>query len=129
MKLETFAFIMAILQANLAVGFLLAPTQAAAAVLEVLKNSISRNMLAISWITLAGLVLLDEPRVSMDAAGFIRLMAWLTTVKCLIFIWRPELPIRARQRFFSSAKMNRVIGLIVMALAVTFFWAGFVIKG
>lgn len=118
MELSTFATIIGILELLVGIPLLVASAATSAFLLNLMRNdSFMRVMGAVS-VMITVLVLQDGYQVGTDAAGLIRLVAWIGLIKGLSAAWFPGFLVGMSERVFSSVQMRPVFGVFAVAVGV-----------
>ena len=128
MNLPTFCFIVGVFELLFAIPMLVAPRAMTAWVREFYAQEKLLRLVCALFLMLAVLVLVEDPSVGTDVAGLVRLVAWVTAIKCLIFCWLPTAQLQFFDRLLSMSWWSRVVGPLALAVGILFFAAGFALR-
>jgi len=118
MELSTFATIIGILELIIGIPFLVASAATAAFLLKVIRNDVFMRTFGAVGVMLTVIVLQDGYQVGTDAAGLIRLIAWIGLIKGLTAAWFPGFFTGISESVFGNAQLRPVIGIPAVAIGV-----------
>lgn len=125
MDVATFALILGVYECLIGVPLLLFPRATYLWIVRTQENNDALIRIVGAMFLIMGLLVLTEgARITGDVAGFIRLLAWITVIKCLGLCWCPHVMIRVQQRFATiSPGVQRLFGVVALGLGVFMLWA------
>ncbi len=124
MTLSTFSFMLSAIELLLGIPLLLFPDRTGQWLLKFMRDDLLIRIAAALFFVIALLVLVEDASIGADVAGLIRLVAWLTGIKCLFFCWWPKWNADLAERFLSIPAADRFGGAIAVLFGVLFFTAG-----
>lgn len=124
MDLSTFAYIIGPLELLIGIPLLIKPDTAAKWVLDFVKNHTLMRVLGAVLTVIGVLVLADDYSIGSDAAGLLRLVAWIVLIKGVFLAWYPEKAGELSERHLSVPAMRFVAGFIAVIIGVLFMVAG-----
>ena len=128
MTLSTFAFVLSAIELLLGIPLLLSPDKTGQWLLKLMRHDLLIRVVFAVFFTLACLVLVEGAAIGADVAGLMRLVAWLTALKCLLFCWYPRFNADLAERFLSIPAADRFGGAVAVAAGILFMMAGFALQ-
>jgi hypothetical protein len=128
MTLSTFSFVLSALELLLGIPLLLSPGKTGQWLLKLMRHDLLSRVVFAFFFTLAFLVLTEGATIGADVAGLMRLVAWLTALKCLLYCWYPRFNADLAERFLSIPAADRFGGAVAVAAGVLFLMAGFALQ-
>ncbi len=128
MTLSTFCFIVGVFELLFAIPMLVAPRAMTAWVREFYAQEKLLRLVCALFLMLAVLVLIEDPSVGTDVAGLVRLVAWVTAIKCLAGCWWPTSKLQFFDRLLSASWWSRAAGPLALVVGILFFAAGFELR-
>jgi uncharacterized membrane protein len=125
MTLATFAYIVGIIELLFGLPMLVSSKKAAAWIRKAFQDDVLIRVIGALFLVISVLVLLTEgTQIGTDVPGLIRLVAWLTVVKSLIFAWFPDVARDVRDKWLADSGMRTLWGLLATTIGVLFLLAG-----
>ncbi|REJ64889.1 MAG: hypothetical protein DWQ31_19925 [Planctomycetota bacterium] len=125
MDVATFAFIIGVYEILIGVPMLVAPRDTFRWIIHGQQNhDVLVRAVAALFLIMAALVLWRGAAITASVDGVIRLLAWVTVIKCLGLCWFAPLMLRVRRPFVNLSPITqRVMSVFVIALGVYLLWA------
>ena len=73
------------------------------------------------------LPLIGNPAITADGPGLVRLLAWWGAIKSLVICWFPGWMGRIGERMLSRPSLQRLFGVLAVAVGILFCWASMVV--
>ncbi len=128
MTLSTFSFAISAVEFLLGIPLLLSPDKTGQWLVKLMRHDLLIRVVFAVIFTLAFLVLTEGAAIGADVAGLMRLVAWLTALKCLLFCWYPRLNADLAERFFAVPAADRFAGAVAVLAGVLFLMAGLALQ-
>lgn len=125
MEVATFALILGVYEVLVGVPLLLFPRETFRwLVRSQHDNDALLRVVGTLFLIMGVLVLSGGAKITADVTGFIRFLAWITVVKCLMICWCPA-PLLEMQRCVArwSPGVQRIAGLFALGLGIFMLWA------
>ncbi len=131
MDIATFAFILGVWEVLIGVPLLLRPRETFRWLSFAQDNNdVVVRLIGALFLVVALLALWQGMAITGSVVGIVRLLAWITAVKCLMLVWCPHLMLQFRERLYpKSEAVQRFIGLVAIGLGVFLLWASCAIRG
>jgi len=118
MSLDTFAVILGTYQLLIGIPFVAKPAGTIRWLERALEEDTLVRVVCFFFLVSAILVLKSDPTIGSDRAGVIRLLAWITAIKCLLACWWPNAIVAMKRSFWESTFVMRIMGIAVTALGI-----------
>ena len=123
MDLVTFCLIVAVCELAIGIPVLIYPERAEKWMQSLLDQELVMRLIGCLWLTVGVLVLFEDASVGIDVEGLVRLMAWATVIKCLIFSWWPMSIMDMRKKIYGGVKwwvgaLMCIVGGLMVAAAL-----------
>ena len=123
MDLVTFCLIVAVWELAIGISILIYPDRAEKWMLSVRDQELVMRLIGCLWLTVGVLVLFEDASVGIDVAGLVRLMAWATVIKCVLFCWWPLSLMDTRKKIYGGVKwwvgaLMCIVGGLMVAAAL-----------
>lgn len=128
MTLPIFCLAVAVVELLCGVPMLVAPRRATAWLVRLLKEDALMRCASAALLVVAAAALLEDARVGTDLAGVVRLLAWVTAIKCLVWCWAAPWQRRLSERMLALPAVRLVMGPMATAAGVFFLWAAVVLR-
>lgn len=128
MALSAFAYILGVFELLVGIPLLFFPGRTMQWLLKLREEEVLVRGVGALFLTLSVLVLTEGVAVSLTIAGIVRLVAWLTAVKCLITCWWPQRQLARMERIASIPLLAPIVGLFAVAAGVLLVLAGHVLQ-
>jgi hypothetical protein len=122
MELSTFATIIGTLELVAAIPLLLVGPAASRFFITLCRNDLFMRIAGAVTIIITVLVLRQGMRIGTDAAGLIRLIAWIGFLKGIIAAWRPRILVDQCERFLPREGLRALLGILGILIAVLLLW-------
>lgn len=121
MTLSTFAMLLGITCYLFGFPLVFSEKKAVAWMKKWMKNDDSLRVVGAIMVFVTVLLLMHTWRLTWDAEGLVVLLAWLTLVKGLFFVWAPEIPSKLSLSFLTPATaLLAGFALLVWGALLTF---------
>ncbi len=124
MPLSTFAFAIGIIECVVGLPMMLFPRATGAWLLGLMEEERLLRVLSVLSLILCGLVLLENPSVSLETDGLVRLVAWMGAIKGLLHCWFPKVLGGLGRAMLSRPAVVSAFGLFAIGFGGALFWAG-----
>ncbi len=121
MSPEHFCLIMAIWEISVGVPLLLRREPFLRWVEEFTQNTTKVRVLFFTWLVIGVLAISENPKPAWDLNGILSLLAWVTTIKCAIGVFRSESLIRISVKIMKKAPPG--IGILVLGIGGMLIYA------
>ncbi len=128
MTLSTFSFVLSAIELLLGIPLLLSPAKTGQWLVKLMRHDLLSRVVFAFFFTIAFLVLSEGATVAADVPGLMRLVAWLTALKCLLFCWYPRFNADLAERFLAIPAADRFGGAVAVLAGVLFMMAGFALR-
>lgn len=128
MTLPIFCLVVGVVELLFGVPMLVAPQKATAWLLRLLKEDLLIRCAFAGFLVLSLAVLSEDARVGTDLAGVVRLLAWLTAVKSLVWCWAAPWQVRLSERFLAMPGLRLLMGPLAVAVGLFFLWASVTLR-
>ncbi|MEC9476781.1 MAG: hypothetical protein VX764_07065 [Planctomycetota bacterium] len=118
MSLATFCIIVGIYEIMIGLPLVVKPQETANWFEGVIKNDLLLRLIGFLFLVISALVLVRGATISLDAAGIVRLLAWVCAIKCCLLCWWPQRVIAMKGWFWPRPQLMRVFGVIATAFGV-----------
>lgn len=124
MTLSTFAYIIGFLEILVGVPLIIAPDKTMSWLRKMLDEDALIRVTGAAFIIIGFFVLKDDYSVGTDVPGLIKLVAWITVIKSVIFCWFPQYGRRMHDRFAVIPALRFIWGFLAVIVGCLFFAAG-----
>ena len=124
MALSSFCYVIGVVELLIGIPMLVRGQRTAQWILDFKAQEMLLRVIAAVFLVLAVLVLVENARVDTSVAGLMRLVAWLTAIKCLAICWFPQWHRSVREWMFAGKTMRYVLGALAVIFGVLFVAAG-----
>ncbi len=118
MSLSTFAVILGTYQLLIGIPLVVKPAGTIKWLERTLAEETLLRVVCFFFLVSAILVLKNDPTIESDRAGVIRLLAWITAIKCLLACWWPNAIVAMKRGFWESTFVMRILGIAATALGI-----------
>lgn len=120
MDVATFALILGVYECLVGVPLLLFPRQTYQWLIHTQENNDALlRIVGAMFLIMGVLVLSGGARITGDVTGFVRLLAWITVIKCLGLCWIPHIMLGIQRKFLGlSPGVIRVMAVCALALGI-----------
>ena len=122
MQLTTFALIISFTKLLIAIPLLAYPRRAGDWMLRFMQQDIAFRFTGALFVVVCGLVVCDNPYLSTDWAGMLRLLAWIGLGKYLMITWWPLKTGDFTRRLLETRHGSQLVGLLGIAYSLFIFW-------
>jgi len=122
MELSTFSYIIGIASLLFLVPLLVNSTKAMKFITSYLADDLTVRIMGGVLFILAFLTLKGDFSIGSDAAGLLRLVAWLTLLKGLVHAWWPERARAMKAKTLSNASLLPLFTIAGLAFGVLVIW-------
>jgi hypothetical protein len=116
------------LELLIGIPLLIRPAATAEWMIKFMKDDVRLRMVGGVLFVIALLTLVENWSVGMDVAGLVRLVAWITAIKCLTLAWYPYWAESMSERFYSIPAVRPVVGALAWIDSVLCTWAGVILQ-
>jgi len=127
MTLTTFAFTIGILELLVGFPFLFASSATTKFLLKLLRNDVFMRTFGLVIVIISALVLRDGAAIGTDASGLIRLVAWISLIKGLSFVWFPSFLVGISEGIFKKAELSPLFGLVAVVFGILLLYAATIV--
>ena len=127
MDLITFAMVVGLFELVAGLSFIVAPAKALARVQEILDNDALTSVMMFGFLLISAVAVLREGVYTADLSGFLTLLAVVTVIKALIYIWFPSRMVASRRWFLREGRpmATRLIGMLMTGFGIFLFTAAY----
>ena len=124
MTLSTFSTLLGLTEFLVGIPMMLNPGKTMAVMKNMLDQDSLMRIMGSLLLLIGGLVLFEGYEIRWTLPGFLRLMAWMTTIKGILFCWFPKLLRPIHRWAFSAKHIHPLWGILACIGGVFFLWAG-----
>ncbi len=118
MSIASFCVIVGVWEIVFGLPMLVRPAATIRWLRDTLGDHTTMRLIGFFFLVISVLVLSEGARVGGDGPGLVRLLAWVTGVKCLLICWWPRQFAGMTDRWFHNATVVRCGGLLATAIGV-----------
>ena len=118
MSLSTFCVILGVYEIILGIPLIVRPAATGLWIRGVVKEEILMRLIGFFFLVIGVLVLSEGTSVGTDSAGIVRLLAWVTAIKCIFLCWWPRWFSALKDWYWRKPGLLRVFGVLATALGV-----------
>ena len=118
MSLASFCVIVGVWEIVFGLPLLIRPAATMRWIQDTVEDHTTTRLVCFFFLVISVLVLSEDARVGTDGPGLVRLLAWVTGVKCLLICWGPRQFARMTDWWFPNATVVRCGGLLATAFGV-----------
>lgn len=127
MELQTFTIIIGLFMLLLALPLLIAGDKTFAFVQELMRNELHLRCMGAVIVVITVLTLKLNYTIGTDAAGLIRIVAWLGLLKGLTAAWFPSTLVRLTNRVFDDAGTRPVLAVVAIAIGALLLYGSMLV--
>jgi len=122
MELATFATIVGLLELVVGIPMLVSSTATTTFILKLVKNEVFMRTVGAVSIAVTVLVLQNGYTIGTDAAGLIRLVAWLGLIKGVLAAWWPKVLASQTQSILGNSSLSSLFGIVALVVGGLLLW-------
>ena len=127
MDLITFAMVVGLFETVAGLAFIVSPVKALARVLEIIENYGLTSIMMFGFLTISVTAIYRSGEYETNLSGFLTLLAIITSVKALFYIWFPSLMVASRRWFLKKDRptVTRLMGMLMTGFGIFLFTAAY----
>lgn len=125
MDTATFAIIIGITEIIIGVPLVLFPAKTTAWLKNAMLKDVYLRTVGVILLVVCVLTLKEDPSVSAEPSGLVRLIAWVGAIKGLTSCWAPRQLIRISESLLAKEGVGVLAGLIAVVIGILFLWYAF----
>ena len=120
MDLFTFAIVVGLFELVAGLAFVVSPVKALARVLEIIENYGMTSIMMFGFLTISVTAVYRSGVYEANLSGFLTLLAIITSVKALLYIWFPSAMVASRRLFLKKDRpmVTRCIGVLMTGFGI-----------
>ena len=124
MELSTFAYTIGIIELLVGLPLLFYTKQTVKWIDKVFKDDVTMRIMGVLMTVLGALVLIEGYEVDLDPEGLVRLIAWATMLKGLMYTWWPQTAAKMKKQWLKGDATLTLGGIAATVVGLLLLYAG-----